>query len=328
MLVNGRVLASGEPRSYRSQWPGVYYETAFRGDAVFIRIVSGEARLKISVDDRTVSVSRPEPGAYRIEAQGSGDHRLRVEIASEDQATPFAFGGVYGHPAAPAQRRSRQVEFIGDSHTVGYGNTSPDRTCTVEQLWQTTDTGAGLAGQLAARFGADYQVNAISGRGIVRNYNGSAGDPVPQAYPYILFDRQHRYEDPDWRPQAVAISLGNNDFSTPLQPGERWTSREQLTADVEASYTAFVQAVRARNPSARILLWGTEGGEMAAAGRTVVAQLTALGDGRIQFVPVDGLTRTGCDYHPGLEDDRMIAEALAAVIADDDWSVGPRGPTD
>ena len=81
--------------------------------------------------------------------------------------------------------------------------------CTEEEVWETTDNSLAYGPLMAKHYGADYQVNAISGRGIVRNYNGSPGDPLPVAYPYVLFDKQDLYTDSSWKPQIVVAGAGH-----------------------------------------------------------------------------------------------------------------------
>ncbi|TDA72279.1 GDSL family lipase, partial [Halomonas marinisediminis] len=74
------------------------------------------------------------------------------------QAAPTGFGPFYAEPgtvAEPLPRRARQIEFVGDSHTVGYGVTSPTRTCSEADVWATTDTSRGFGAMLARRYGAD-----------------------------------------------------------------------------------------------------------------------------------------------------------------------------
>ncbi len=112
------------------------------------------------------------------------------------------------------------------------------------------------------------------------------------------------------------ISLGTNDFSTPLKPGEKWRSREDLRADYETKYVQFVRQLRAANPSATFVLWSTDtaDGEVANETRRVVAKLRASGDSRVAFLLVPALRFSGCDYHPSVEDDRVIAERLAEVV--------------
>ena len=69
-------------------------------------------------------------------------------------------------------------------------------------VYAATDDTQASGPLTAAHFHADYQVNAISGRGVVRNYHGNPGDLVPVAYPYLLLDKQQPYSDPNWHPQC------------------------------------------------------------------------------------------------------------------------------
>lgn len=320
LRVEGRTerVATG----WRRQWPGTYWQAAFRGREALLRVGEGAVILHVLVDGRTAAtLVKPKPGLYRIAGLSAGAHRLRVEVASESQAAPTLFGGLFagrGTMPLPAPRpAARQVEFIGDSHTVGYGNTATTRTCSEDQVWATTDTSQGIAGQLSRTLGADYRVHAISGRGVVRNYDGFAADTVPDAYPFTLFDKAQAADDAGWDPQLIVIALGTNDFSTKLKPGERWTTRDALHADYEARYMAFVRALRSRHPRAHVLLWATTlaDGEIAAEVGKVAARLTAQGVQDVGFVAMPTLAMTGCHSHPSVADDRLIAARLAAYVA-------------
>jgi lysophospholipase L1-like esterase len=316
--IGGRVERTAD--GYRRQWPGTYFEANFRGRGVLLKIGEGDVALRISLDASVpTSLFKPKPGLYRIDAPSSGRHSIRVEIASESQSASTVFGGFYAAPgtrglATPA--RTRQIEFIGDSHTVGYGNLSTKRDCTQEEVWSTTDTSKATPALTAQRYGADYQVNAISGRGVVRNYNGMAADTLPAAYPFTLFDKAARYVDPAWRPRLFVIALGTNDFTTALHPGEPWKTREALHADYEQRYVDFVERLRARDPDAHIVLWATDmaNGEIAAEVGKVAARLKTEGQRNVAFVPVTGLALTGCNSHPSTADDARIATALSGYI--------------
>lgn len=305
---------------YTRQWPGTYFEAAFSGPAVMLKIGEGEVILRVSVDGTTVAkLVKPKPGTYRVAGLGRGRHSIRVDVASESQAAPTVFGGIYSAPgtrALPVRTRTRQIEFIGDSHTVGYGNIATKRDCTQDEVWATTDASLAMPALTASRYGADYQVNAISGRGIVRNYDGSPGDTVPAAYPFTLFDKAKRYADPSWHPGLFVIALGTNDFTTPLKATEPWKTRDALYADYENRYVAFVKRLRARDPDAHVVLWATEmaDGEIAAEVGKVAARLKAEGERNIAFIPVTGLAFSGCHAHPSTADDARITTALAGYI--------------
>jgi len=331
--IGGRVVADGTAPGgrYQRQWPGTYFEARFRGPAVDLAVGPGDVALRITIDGRApIPLVRPAAGRYRIAASGGGDHRIRVDVVSESQAGPTSFGGLFAPPGttplpAPPPRH-RQIEFIGDSHTVGYGNTATTTDCKQDQVWATTDTPHGPAGVTAAHYDADYRINAISGRGIVRNYDGFAAPTMPQAYPYALLDGKTPERSTGWHPQVVVFALGTNDFSTKLKPSEHWVTRDALHADYERTYAAFVRQARQRYPGAFVLLWATDlaDGEIAREAANVAAHLRQSGDRRVAFVEVDDLHFTGCHGHPDLGDDRTIAATLERVIDAQPGVWGPR----
>lgn len=302
------------------QWPGLYFEAKFEGSSVYFTTGPGDVLLQVRVDGKPFgALVKPTPGTYLIDGLSNQPHDVRIDAVSENQSGKIIFGG-FALPAAgkalKASPRKRQIEFIGDSHTVGYGNTSPSRDCTEELVWATTDNLQAYGPKVAAHFDADYQVNAISGRGIVRNYGGFIADPLPVAYPFITFDHAARYADVKWKPEIIVVALGANDFSTPLKADEKWKTREALHADYEATYVKFVQGLRARNPRAFIVLWATDMAEHEIereAGK-VAAQLKAQGDGKVAFISIDKLEMTGCNWHPSVADHEAIADKLIRFI--------------
>ena len=185
-------------------------------------------------------------------------------------------------------------------------------------MWATTDNSQAFGPLTAKHYDADYQINAISGRGIVRNYDGGSADPLPVAYPFVQFDRKTAYEDSGWRPQIIVIGLGTNDFSTQLKPGEKWSTRGDLHARYEAAYVEFVQQLRARNPNAFFILMATDGanGEIQFEVNAVMARLEAAGERKVAFIAMNGLTMTGCHGHPSTADDQAVSDQLIRFLDD------------
>ena len=318
IVTGGRVVMSRDGYTY--QWPGTYFETRFRGRELYFKIGPGDVILQAFIDgQRLAPLVKPSPGFYRIGDLKTGSHDIRIEVASESQAGPDQFDGFFlasGGKPKSLPLRTRRIEFIGDSHTVGYGNISPTRECTTDQVWATTDNTQAFGPLIAHHYNADYRINAISGRGIVRNYNGFEADHLPEAYPFILFNRSVKDEDVSWQPQVIVIALGTNDFSTPLNPNEKWPTRDALHADYEQAYVAFVQSLRKRYPKASFVLWATDlwEGEIQAEVEAVTAKLRASGETKITFVPMHGLTMTGCHTHPSVADDKTLANILIKAI--------------
>lgn len=164
----------------------------------------------------------------KLDRLGPGEHVVRLDKLTESQSGSSRFQGFFvgeGGKALPAQARPRRIEFIGDSHTVGYGVRSASRDCTQQQVHDLTDTSLAFGPILARRLDADYRIEAFSGRGVVRNYNGLApGEPLPVLLPRLIpgQDQPRVAADDGWSPDLLVIGLGTNDFSTPLKPDEPW----------------------------------------------------------------------------------------------------------
>ena len=316
--VGGRVAAEPDG-SLRFGWPGTYFEGRFEGTGVSVRLDAPRDHLRLLVDGEERAVLR-EPGRLDLILSDlpPGEHLIRLEKLTENQAGAAQFLGF--HPLGettplPPRPRARRIEFIGDSFTVGYGNTSSGRDCSAEQVHDLTDTQAAFGPALARRLDADYRVNAWSGFGVVRNYAGAAPDlSLPAIYPRLVPSQAAPLDpvDDGWSPQLIVINLGTNDFSTPLQPGEAWPDEAALRAAYRARYQAFVTGLRAQHPQARFILMGgpTFAGEVVQ----IVAALNAASPGLAVAAPYDGLDLMACDGHPSLADEDRLAATVEAAI--------------
>jgi len=316
----GRSVALEDGR-LRYQWPGQYFQVRFRGQEVLFDLGPGEVILHVEADGQVLaSLSRPAPGRYRVTGLEPGTHEVTLKLATESQAGANVFAGFRlpaGAIALPPQPRPRQVEFIGDSHTVGYGSRSSQRECSQEQVWESTDTTLAYGPLLAARLGADYQVNAISGRGIVRNYNGFAAAPLPEAYRWALLDPGTPVAVAEaWQPRLVVVALGTNDFSTALNPGEPWADRQALRDAWVERYVQFVGELRQRYPQAQLVLWSTDlfEGEIGDQLARVEARLRQAGEQRLSRLVIAGLAMDACHAHPSRADHERIADLLEAHV--------------
>ncbi|PXA71143.1 hypothetical protein DMC25_26815 [Caulobacter sp. D4A] len=316
-LAGGRVAAG--PDGWTYQWPSVHFEAAFEGQAVLIKVGAGDQILHLSIDGVPAGrLVKPAPGLYRLDGFGPGRHLVRAAVVGEMQAGPARFGGFFleNGRALPLTAPRRQIEFIGDSHSVGYGDASDKRACTSDEVWSTTDNSIAFGPLTAARFGADHQVNAISGRGIVRNYGGMPGDTLPLAWPKVLLGAAPAYANADWAPQVVVINLGTNDFSTPLKPGEPWKDRQALRDDYVATYARFAQTIRARQPQAFLILLAPPSAEneIAAQVDRVAENLKAGGETRLAVIPVGEMELTACDWHPSARDQQGISARVSGFL--------------
>jgi lysophospholipase L1-like esterase len=321
----GRVEATAGALQY--SWPGVYFEGRFRGTGVGIVLNDAAADYDVQVDGATVAtLVMPGRTTYWVRDLAPGPHRVRLVKRSESPWAVSEFGGfvpVAGGAILPGPPpRHRQIEFIGDSYTAGYGNLSASRDCTGDEVNRTTNADLSFGALTARRLNADYQLNAFSGRGMVRNYNG--GEPGTSYRTY--YDRALLSVDGDvwrpgrWRPQLVVVGLGINDFSTAINPGEQWTP-ESLIAAYRTAYLGFLDKLRARyGPRTIIVVSATAvSGTTAFAdtARQVVQESNDRGDSRVRYWYYDsaGLDYGGCHWHPSLRDHQVIADRLEAYLA-------------
>ncbi len=323
MLIGGRTLrvTREEREAWAYQWPAIYFAARFRGDDVAFGFDDPNNNFNVLIDGRNVALlKKPGTGSFAFHDLGPGEHTIRIEKRSETQYAVGAFKGFFVPEKAnalPAAVATRAIEFIGDSLTVGYGNTSTAMQCTPEEVFETTDSQQSFGPLVAKHFAATYQVNAFSGLGMVRNYGGREHPKyrMPMLYPRALFD-DPTPDDSPWHPQIIVIGIGGNDFSTPLGPDEPWATKKALAADYEKTYVAFMKELRAKNPKALLLMtWTSDhGADYPASARRVLGKLRADGVKRVDSMVYPKLERTGCDSHPNLHDDETIAALLEAYI--------------
>lgn len=316
--IGGRVIPA-EDGSLGFGWPGAYFESRVRGDGLRIRLDTGDEILRLLVDgqekarfDHSGVVDRTLRGL------GPGEHVARLEKLTESQSGGSRFWGFYptpGDSALKPRARARQIEFIGDSYTVGYGNRSQTRQCTGREIHDRTDTQQAFGPLVARRLDADYRVIAYSGRGIVRNYGGVVpGESMIALYPRARPDDTQHAERPDpaWKPRVIVINLGTNDFSTKLHAGERWANEAALRADYQRAYVDFVRRLHASQPQARFILMGTD--SFFKDIEQVAAEVNKGSAGLVVTLKFGGLELTACDWHPSLADDRKLADLLAPAV--------------
>jgi len=315
----------GRTSNNTHQWPAIYFEARFSGSAVNLIFDDEKSNFNVIVDGKSLMILQ-KPGSKTIELKelGDGEHTIRLEKRSETQYLTGRFVGFDAadqpSPLLPPPHHPRQIEFIGDSLTVGYGNTSAFSQCTPEEIFETTDSQQGFGPLTAKHFDADYQINAFSGLGMVRNYDGREHPKyhMPMLYDRTLFDDPAPANQPDWHPQIIVIGIGGNDFSTPVRPDEPWGNEANLRADYVRTYTAFVKTLRARNPDAFIILATPPDRQEGYTGGTddVFQAMKAAGDTKIDRVTLPELDQIGCNGHPSTRADAKVADFYIQYLTD------------
>lgn len=332
--IMGRATPGVTAGTYQHLWPAFYATARFRGQSVIVRFDDSENRNRITIgggpDPVVIETSRLGAADIKITGLSSGDHDIRFEKLGQHMH-PVQFGGFFVEPGAealePPEPAARLIEFIGDSDTLGYGNTSPRRACSDDDLYAATDTSKSFGPQVAGRFSADYRVIARSGIGLTRNIDGAAPEyTMPRIYDRPIPENAAVTSVAERAPDIVVIGLGGNDFSSALQPGEPWQDKASLRPAFQRDLDAFAKARMAQYPEARIILlaFGEFGEDLVAPHRAVFEELKAA-HGKVDLVVLPKLDRKGCHWHPSPRDHAMIAGMLIEAIetAEPSWKDAP-----
>lgn len=318
----GRIDFS-DPARPKFDWPAVTIEAAFEGSSLAVYLEDGQNFYNVYIDGQP-SLLQTSPNQQRYvlaEGLGRGQHTVRLTKRTETfYGTPVFLGFELDRdrdllPLPP--RPERRIEFIGDSITAGYGSEGSSPTCIFSA--GTENAELTYAAMTAVNLDAEYVILAVSGVGIVRNYNASDSltpGTMLTLYEGTTTDRDTKPWDFErWVPQAVVINLGTNDFSTTPQPaGELFLQ----------GYVNLIVKIRNRYPQAHIFaLAGPIMVDPAESTiRSAVTQMRQiLDDDRVYYVQIENNLELsavdyGCDWHPNASGQRKIADQLTPNIAE------------
>jgi len=310
-------------------WPGTAIALRFTGTAIGVTLTDGGSNssngynvFEVVLDGKhTVLTLQPGMKKYALgSGLAAGAHDLLLYRRTEASFKETTFNGFDVAssaylPASPVP--TRRLEVIGDSISAGYGNEGVNPcafTSATENHYLSYEA-------LAARaLNAELYTEAWSGIGMLRNYEGTTSDVMPDRYPRTLPERgTSSWDFGRFVPDAVVINLGTNDFAKG-DPGVAFQS----------AYLKFVSDLRVHYPSARFflalgpMLSSADYPKASSYLKAVIAERATAGDKNLtllefglQDATADGL---GCDYHPSLKTHQKMADKLqAALEADLAW---------
>lgn len=274
----------------QTNWAGASFKTRAQGTQVVLKVTAANtANYNQTLDVFIDGQVQPTPVVIRSANNATGyplslpdsttphlvEWRLRTEASYANGPLTFigidVVGGQLLNTPAPA---TRQMEFIGDSISNGYGvlgtNGSP---CSQSGDAENSDLAYGPL--TAAKFGADFRIIASSGRGVYRNRDRSVRSPpnvAPLTVRTLFGTVLHAYmanppvpsstelaaagtytaQSDGWAPAVVVINLGTNDFSRRTDDANN-SSAIPDEAGFVAAYAGLMADVRAQYPGATIV---------------------------------------------------------------------------
>ena len=226
----GRILVNGDDVSY--DWSGVYFRIRFSGPYLAMKCSDTKnCWFNLWTDkemspkaDKVFMVGAADTLVVLAEGLGKGEHEVILQKRTEGEQGRFTVHSFLseGEILQASGRRTRHIEFIGDSYTCGYGTESGDKNDPF--LAETENCNLTYAAITARYFGADFNLISHSGQGICRNYDDfRPGYNMPDRYSLTFDESPEHIWTPDmapYRPDVVVIYLCTNDFSTARQPHE------------------------------------------------------------------------------------------------------------
>lgn len=295
--------------------PAGSFSFSFEGKNAYA-LIEGDARWKIRIDGEISKTfashaKKPYPIAENL---SDGLHRATVSKMTETELGSVTLCGIEANLAkSRGQKKSKRIEFIGDSYTAGYGNTAESPIS--GNAFSTTDATQSYGALVADRLGAEFAVNAYSGRGLVRNFMGIAPRwPIPELYRFALGGEAALGTSPLWdftrfSPQTVCVFVGINDFQ-----GE---GPHPNPAEFDNAYAGFLDFLREHNPQANLILLSTDvfpENPLPERVETVLAKELSKGNRDVSHLFLETPRNAGLDFHPDVERHRRMADALYQKI--------------
>lgn len=304
--------------------PAANFSFSFEGQSLDLEM-EGEARFKVEIDGNELPelLTRERKLYHVAEGLSSGVHTARIWKKTESEYGSVA---LYSTSPAPTVSQSQntsahsqsgisQIEFIGDSYTVGFGNAARDPITGTS--FTTTDASQSYGVLTAQKLGASFAINAYSGRGLVQNYMRMAPNwTIPKLYAYTLGGEAPLGSSPLWNfkqfdPQVVCLFVGINDWQ-----GE---GPHPEAKAFDSAYADFLDKLREHYTRPQFVLISTEVypvNYLPERVETVLTQELSRGNRDVSHLFLETPHNAGLDFHPNLQRHQQMAESLYLKIKD------------
>jgi len=308
----------------RSAWSASRVMIKFQGTALNAKIrEDGKDFWQVIIDGQPAAVIEALPGEqlYRVaDKLPPGEHLVELLKRTEAHVGTTQITGFQANAGAstsPVKPLARKMEVIGDSISCGYGNESASE----HEKFSPPLENANLSyGAIAAqKLGAEYVCVAWSGKKLWPD------NTIPEIYDDVLPQdpAAAKWNFSKWKPDAVVINLGTNDFLKGNPAEDGWVD----------AYKKFIGRVRGNYPDARIYCAiGTIMSDSYPVGNNalstirryiarVVAELEAAGETKVSVIDfgVQDARKNGLGavWHPSVKTHEAMAGQLAETLKKD-----------
>lgn len=310
ILYVGR-FDDSQPAGPRCAWSASSVTLRFKGTAAEARMSGGSNdRWQIIVDGRATKIltMAGKPALFSLASDlNPGVHTMTLFKLGEPiwgTTQIMSFRLAPDSKLLPMRGSPRHFEVIGDSISAGYGDQAPNQTF---HFAAKTENAYLTYGAIAARdLKAQYVCIAWSGKCLWPK------NTIPKIYGRVLPQDPKSRWNYAWKPQAILINLGTNDFAGG-DPAERgWVS----------AYLAFIRRLRKHDPGASIFCalspmlsnsWSASKNARSMCHRYILAAVDKchrLGYRKVYFLdfPMQtGKYGFGADWHPSVGEHRYMA---------------------
>ncbi len=306
-------------------WPGITITFGFSGTSC-AAVIDGPCMFDLFIDSNFVNTVCAVTGIETVllaDNLKNITHCVKLVKRNESFIRPVVFHGVIIDNNAEifkiTQNTNRKIEFIGDSYTAGYANEYSSRECENDEsdsiVFSMTNTDRSFGSLIAGIFNAERYINAVSGKGLVRNFGwADKGKEFLKYYERTLLTSVHNPEvhgalwDYSWHPDVIVIGLGINDFQ------ENPPYADVLLFD--STYQNFILSLKTRHPGVEIICCATKikpADALIPRVRAVVECFRKKGDNGVHYFEYE-TENNSLHGHPSVKDHKKIAYELSSLI--------------
>lgn len=333
LLGRGEVYTDGA-RTFN--WPNAGIEFEYTGTKAEVYVQTlipyngdyNDVFFNVSVDDSAVPVRIALKQGWNTlhETTGTETHKIRFVRSSEAMKGTCTLSKVRidGTNIVPAAKKDLLIEFLGDSYTVGFGN-SPDYIDppVTDIRGQNTDNWYSYTGVVSRYYDADCNVIAYSGKGAYVNsggdkFGGTMYDNFLRCDPFINIGNMdmpnslnmstkalHDFKE---TPDLMVVFLGTNDYS-----GMKKADGSVTPEDFQQGYVNLLNLIRSKYPYTSILAVSKPSN---CFGDEVTNAVNICGgeSNRIYRLILNSWVVSGISGHPNRAEDKVIADAVITKI--------------